>query len=734
MSFTPILVTRQYTPQGSATPAAGTVRFTLSTTLDNNGTPIYPQPLIANLDNTGAIEITLYANNDIGTLPANSYYNVTENINGQKSRNYQVVIPYTATGGTVQLNSLPPIASTALAGFIPFPNIPPTGYALTWNGSAWVGAEISSGGGDVSSVFGRTGIVVAQSGDYNASQVGALPNNSDLSSIAAATPTAANWSNNGKKITNLANGSSAQDAVTFSQLPTSLPPSGVAGGDLGGTFPDPSVEKIYGNAVANAAPTNGEALVWNGTSYTPTPVMLVSVYDPLGVDDQLVDTGTVQSLTNKQIVYRVLPITNQAAPTIDTDTCDIVSITGQAQAITSMTTNLSGTPFFGQTIEFQITDNGTSQAITWGNKFSSTATCSLPVATTPSTMMRLLFQWNYANGWWDCISAPLTTLVGVRIQKRVSSVAWSATPAINTDAIDVVNMSTVTGAITSMSTNLTGTPNDGDRFELRMIDNGTTHAITWGAKFSAVSGIALPSTTTTSDLMIMEFEWVSSTGLWQITRSTYTGAPPAATPYSIGTGDNGSGTTIVLSVANTTNAGDAIVVGGSYNITGHNEVTGVTDTKGNTYTLAVEQDTNYSQAIFVAQNTTSLVAGTDTITVTFNLSNDKNAWAVGVPGALTSGAVDKTASSSGTSTTPGAGPTATLSQTNEVVIAVVDYATAGGTISWGGGFTEIISPFQYLSNQKSSVAYLLTSATTAVSSTATITSVNWGALLVTIKL
>lgn len=109
-----------------------------------------------------------------------------------------------------------------------------------------------------------------------------------------------------------------------------------------------------------------------------------------------------ETLTNKRVTKRAPSITQSATPTINTDVTDVAHITALAQAITSMTTNLSGTPVQGDTLRIDITDNGTARAITWGSSFEA-STIALPTTTVVSTRLDIGFVWNTVTTKWRCV-------------------------------------------------------------------------------------------------------------------------------------------------------------------------------------------------------------------------------------------------------------------------------------------------------------------------------------------
>lgn len=106
------------------------------------------------------------------------------------------------------------------------------------------------------------------------------------------------------------------------------------------------------------------------------------------------------------------------------------------------------------------------------------------------------------------------TLTNKRVTQRTGSTTSSATPTINSDNVDKYALTAQTVDITSFTTNLSGTPTDGQ--ELTIEVTGTaSRAITWGASFEA-SSIALPTTTSGTSMLTCVFKWNTATSKWRL--------------------------------------------------------------------------------------------------------------------------------------------------------------------------------------------------------------------------
>jgi hypothetical protein len=181
-------------------------------------------------------------------------------------------------------------------------------------------------------------------------------------------------------------------------------------------------------------------LTFTQFSLNPTKVMTTTVYDAAAIAQQVIGTTATQTMTNKTLT----------------------------------------SPVIGTIV--------------------NTGTLTLPTAT-------------------DTLVARTTTdtLTNKRITKRTTSTAGpGATPSMNTDNFDEFYFTALAAAITSMTTNLTGTPNVGDTLIVGLTDNGTARAITWGASFES-STVTLPATTVISALLLVGFKWNSVTSKWRCT-------------------------------------------------------------------------------------------------------------------------------------------------------------------------------------------------------------------------
>ena len=114
-------------------------------------------------------------------------------------------------------------------------------------------------------------------------------------------------------------------------------------------------------------------------------------------------------------------------------------------------------------------------------------------------------------GTVQAASIPVVTTTGTqtvtnkRITPRAATTVSSATPTINTDAVDIFGVTALATNITSMTSGLTGTPTDGQLLWIYFIGTAA-RSITWGTGWEA-SSIALPTTTVGTNRLDCGFVW-----------------------------------------------------------------------------------------------------------------------------------------------------------------------------------------------------------------------------------
>jgi hypothetical protein len=147
-------------------------------------------------------------------------------------------------------------------------------------------------------------------------------------------------------------------------------------------------------------------------------------------------------------------------------------------------------------------------------------------------------------------------------------------------------------------------------------------------------------------------------------------AKPLKEVQTFGIANTAASTTLMATTGTSTGSGDLLVVTVRDRSSALTMITGITDSSGgNTWTKATGiQSGQADEEIWYAANAKSVTSVTITVSGTASLAMT----VVDVAGASTS-PLDRIATSSGTSTTPSVGPTATTSQANEIVIADIGW-------------------------------------------------------------
>ena len=103
-------------------------------------------------------------------------------------------------------------------------------------------------------------------------------------------------------------------------------------------------------------------------------------------------------------------------------------------------------------------------------------------------------------------SASVSTLTNKRIQPRTYTTSSIGTLTPEIANYDIFHITALTGSLT-IANHSTSTPVDGELLEIRLLDNGVAHSISYGTNYVAKAGVALPTTTVASKNTEMLFEW-----------------------------------------------------------------------------------------------------------------------------------------------------------------------------------------------------------------------------------
>jgi hypothetical protein len=233
-------------------------------------------------------------------------------------------------------------------------------------------------------------------------------------------------------------------------------------------------------------------------------------------------------------------------------TTSAVSSTGTGSVVLSNSPTITGSPNIGVELGSYISIGlGTSEPLETpstieiggnilitGDPILQSATSSIPFTFDSSVIANLLTanQAVFTDGSKNLLSKATTgsgnvvlssnlpsgtvvgttdtqTLTNKRVTPRVITTSSSATPTINTDNTDQYGLTAQAVDITSFTTNLSGTPTNGQKLWIYIVGTAA-RAITWGASFEA-STVSLPTTTVTTNRLDVGFVWNAATSKWR---------------------------------------------------------------------------------------------------------------------------------------------------------------------------------------------------------------------------
>lgn len=207
------------------------------------------------------------------------------------------------------------------------------------------------------------------------------------------------------------------------------------------------------------------------------------------------------------------------------------TVTSVAQSFTGGLISVGGSPVTSSgTLALTVagTSGGVpyfSSASTWATSAALAASAivlgggagAAPATTTTGTgVVTALGNNANATGGFATINGT-ATLTNKRIDPRTSSTASTATLTPDISSFDQYNLTAQAVGLTVAAP--TGTPVDGNRLIIRILDNGTGQTISWNATYTVI-GVTLPTTTTANKMVYVGCIYNSTNTRWDVVAVT----------------------------------------------------------------------------------------------------------------------------------------------------------------------------------------------------------------------
>lgn len=225
------------------------------------------------------------------------------------------------------------------------------------------------------------------------------------------------------------------------RLTDSRTPTGNAGGDLSGTYPNPTVGKIQGVAVSNTTPTLGQALKFNGSAWAPASLAITDISNlQLQLTNKIDLSQLPASCASNQTLTFLSPSGTFSCSTIAIDGSQIAdgTITGNKISSTATLTYSQANVNSVITNDLQIRSGGNVITIT-GPSTAAASNFTLRIPNTAGASGQVLQTDGAGNlSWVNAASGSVTNIA--------TGTGLSGGPITSTGTISLANTAVTAGS------------------------------------------------------------------------------------------------------------------------------------------------------------------------------------------------------------------------------------------------------------------------------------------------